>query len=419
MSALNVEKIRKDFPILNRKINGKPLVYLDSAATTQKPEAVITALANFYRTHNANIHRGVYALAEESTSLYEATRGKVARFLNAPGENNIVFTRNTTESINLIAHAWARKFLFAGDEILLTVLEHHSNFVPWYLLAKEKGVKIKVAPINENHELDMEAFARLLTPQVKLVAITAVSNALGTIVPLPKIIEWAHANGSLVAVDGAQSAPHMPVDLKELGCDFFSFSAHKMLGPTGVGVLWAKEEILAKMNPFLGGGEMINTVSEEETTWADLPHKFEAGTPNFADVAAFGAGLDYLSALGMDNVRRHEKEIVAYALKRLGQNPELIVYGPADPEKRGGVISFNHRIIHPHDVGTILDAEGVSIRAGHHCAQPLMKTLGVAATARASFYIYNTLAEVDALASALSRVDEVFGFKKAAQLGQK
>ncbi len=407
--TLDTEKIRRDFPILSRQINGLPLIYLDNAATSQKPESVIKAISDYYRNSNANIHRGVYTLSEEATALYETTRLKLAEFLNAPGSNNIIFTRNATESINLVAHAWGRKFLFPGDEILLTNFEHHSNFVPWYMLAEEKGIKLKVAPFNGNHELDLQTFAHLLTPRVKLVAVTAMSNALGTILPLDKIIEWAHANDSVVAVDGAQATPHMPIDLKKLNCDFFSFSAHKMLGPTGVGVLWAKNEHLEKMNPFLGGGEMINTVTVEKTTWADLPNKFEAGTPNIADVAAFSAAISYLSDIGMDMVRGHEKELTVYALKRFNELSDFTVYGPKDPEKQGGAISFNHNRVHAHDVGTILNEEGIAIRTGHHCAQPLMKALGVPATARASFYIYNTNEEVDALIDGLKRVNKVFG----------
>lgn len=411
MNKIDPNIIKNDFPILTTKMAGKPLVYLDNAATTQKPNVVIDAISNFYRTSNANIHRGVYALAEQATALYEETRKKTAAFINSPTSENVIFTRNATESINLVMHSWARKYLKTGDEILLTVMEHHGNFVPWYLLAKERGVKIALAPMKEDHTLDTEAFKNLLTPKVKLVAVTAMSNVLGTILPVKEICQWAHQNKSLVLVDGAQWAPHRPSDVQEMGCDFYAFSAHKMMGPTGVGVLWVRPEILETMDPFLGGGEMINTVSVENTTWADAPLKFEAGTSNFADVAAFAATLDYIQKIGLTNIRDHEKELTAYALTQLKKNPDLTIYGPQDAEKQGGAISFNHKIVHAHDVGTIVGEEGVAIRVGHHCAQPLMKALGVPATARASFYIYNSKEDVDALIHALARVDKVFNLK--------
>jgi len=414
MNTFDPKLIRKDFPIFERTINGKPIVYLDSAATTQKPEAVIEALASFYRRTNANIHRGVYALAEEATDLYEGTRARMARFIHSPTSHNIIFTRNTTESINLVAHSWGRKFLKKDDEILLTDLEHHANFVPWYLLSKDKqGMPRHSVPLTKDHRLDMDAFKKMLTPQVKLVAVTGMSNVLGTITPLKEIIRIAHANHSLVLVDGAQSVPHLQTDVVDLDCDFLAFSAHKMLGPTGVGVLWVRPEILEQMDPFLGGGEMISTVQMDDITWADLPYKFEAGTPNFADVAAFSKALDYLEKLGMDAIRSHEKGLVRYALKRLSELPDIVLYGPSDPELQGGAISFNHKIVHAHDVGTILSEQGVCIRVGHHCAQPLMKALGVSSTARASFYIYNTEEDVDALVKALGRVDQVFGLTGA------
>lgn len=406
MKSFDAKTIRKDFPILSRQFNGKPLVYLDSAATTQKPLSVIEALSNFYKQSNANIHRGVYPLAMEATDLYENTRTRVAKFIGSDTTENVLFTRNTTESINLVAYSWARKHLKAGDEILVTNLEHHANFVPWYMLAKEKGVKLKSTAI------DTASFQAALTKNVKLVAMTAMSNVLGTIVPVEEITRLAHRNGSLVLVDGAQSVPHLPTNVKTLDCDFLAFSAHKMLGPTGVGVLWVRPDILDTMDPFMGGGEMINTVSIENTTWAELPYKFEAGTPNFADVAAFSASLDYLEKLGMDAVRAHEKKITAYALNRFAERKDITVYGPKNAELQGGAISFNHNIVHAHDVGTILGDEGVAIRVGHHCAQPLMKVLGVPATARASFYIYSTEEDVDALMKGLNRVEEVFGLSK-------
>lgn len=407
-------RIRQDFPLLSAPSNGrKPVVYLDSAATTQKPASVIDALANFYRDSNANIHRGVYPLAEKATAAYENTRERVARFINAPSAASIIFTRNTTESINLVAHSWARKHLKAGDEILITDMEHHANFVPWYLLSKEKGVKLVSAPLTPAFNVDMSAFKKLLTPKVKLVAVTAMSNVLGTITPMDEIIQLAHANKSLALVDGAQSVPHMPTDVKAMDCDFLAFSAHKMLGPTGVGVLYAKPALLDAMDPFLGGGEMISTVSIEETTWAEPPLKFEAGTSNYADTAAFSASLDYLEKLGMKAIRDHEKEITGYALEKLRKISDLTLYGPQDPEKQGGAISFNHKIVHAHDVGTILGEEGVAIRVGHHCAQPLMKALGTSSTARASFYVYSTKDDVDALIAALGRVNTVFGLSAA------
>lgn len=405
---LDPKTIRKDFPILSRKFNGKPLVYLDSAATTQKPNSVIESLSNFYRETNANIHRGVYALAEESTAQYENTRKRVAKFINAPSADCIIFTRNTTESINLVAHSWARKHLKAGDEILITDLEHHANFVPWYLLSKEKGIALRSVPLEKNTQVDREAFKKLLTPKVKLVAATAMSNVLGTITPAKEMAKLAHQNGSLFLLDGAQSVPHLTTDVQSLDCDFLAFSAHKMLGPTGVGILWVREKILDNMDPFMGGGEMINTVSIEKTTWAEAPLKFEAGTPNYADTAAFSASLDYLEKIGMEAIRNHEKELVAYALEQLSQLPDLIVYGPKSPEIQGGVVSFNHQVVHAHDVGTILGEEGVAIRVGHHCAQPLMKALGTSSTARASFYIYSTKEDVDALVKALAKVNKVF-----------
>lgn len=406
---INPNILRKDFPILSTKMAGKPLVYLDNAATTQKPNAVIDALAAFYREKNANIHRGVYPLAEEATDAYENTRKKVAAFINAPAVESIVFTRNTTESINLVAYSWARKHLKAGDEILITEMEHHANFVPWYLLSKERGVKLKVSPMTPEHTLDLEAFTKNLTSKVKLVAVTAMSNVLGTINPVKELVKLAHQNKSLVLVDGAQSVPHLATDVQDLDADFFAFSAHKMLGPTGVGVLYIRPELQETMDPFLTGGEMIHTVSIEETTWAEPPLKFEAGTSNFADVAAFAIALDYLEKIGMKAIRQHEKELTAYTLTELKKRSDLILYGPQDAEKQGGAISFNHKVIHAHDVGTILGEEGVAIRVGHHCAQPLMKALKIPATARVSFYIYNTKEDADAFLKALDRVGSVFG----------
>lgn len=408
---LDPQKIKRDFPILARTMSGRPLVYLDNAATTQKPAAVIDAVSEFYRTSNANIHRGVYQLAEEATNAYEDARKKVAAFINAPAAEEVVFTRGTTESINLIASSWGRKHLKPGDEILLTDMEHHANIVPWYLLAKEKGLRLVSVKLDDRGRLDMADFEAKLSPRVKLVAVTAVSNVLGTINPIEAIVAKSHAAGALVAVDGAQSTPHLPTDVQNLGCDFFSFSAHKMLGPTGVGVLWAPRRILETMAPYQGGGEMISMVALDNITWADLPLKFEAGTSNFADAAAFGPALDYLTRIGLDAVRRHEKKITAYALERLAAVSDLVIYGPKNPDEQGGVVSFNHTVVHAHDVGTILSEQGVAVRVGHHCAQPLMKAIGAPATVRASFYIYNDEADVDRLVEALAKVNDVFGIK--------
>jgi cysteine desulfurase/selenocysteine lyase len=405
----DVASIREDFPILQRQVHGKPLVYLDNAATTQKPRAVIEALVHFYEHHNANIHRAIHALGEEATAAYEETRAKVARFINAAGAENIVFTRNTTEAINLVAYAWGRHNLRPGDEIVLTEMEHHSNLVPWQRLAQETGVTVKYIGVTDEGTLVLDDLDGFIGERTKLVAVTHVSNALGTINPVEEIVAAAHRRGAVAVVDGAQSAPHMPVDVQALGCDFYAFSAHKMLGPTGVGVLYGRHELLEAMEPFLSGGEMIRRVRLDGATWNDVPWKFEAGTPNIADVIAFSAALDYLTALGMANVRAHEEELTAYALRRLREREELIIYGPLDVSRRSGVISFNCPDIHPHDVGTILDREGVAIRAGHHCAQPLMNRFGVAGTVRASFYIYNIPEEVDALVQGIEKVRAFFG----------
>jgi len=408
-SMFDVASIREDFPILERQVHGKPLVYLDNAATTQKPRAVIEALVHFYEHHNANIHRAIHALGEEATSAYEETRAKVARFINAPRPECIVFTRNTTEAINLVAYAWGRENIGPGDEIVLTEMEHHSNLVPWQRLAQETGATVKYIGVTDEGTLALNDLDSFIGERVKLVAVTHVSNALGTINPVEQIVAAAHRRGAVAVVDGAQAAPHMPVDVQALDCDFYAFSAHKMLGPTGVGVLYGRYELLDTMQPFLSGGEMIRRVRLDGANWNDVPWKFEAGTPNIADVIAFSAALDYLTALGMTNVRAHEEELTTYALRRLRQREELIIYGPLDASRRGGVVSFNYPDIHPHDVGTILDREGVAIRAGHHCAQPLMTRLGVAGTVRASFYIYNTAEEVDALLQGIEKVRAFFG----------
>ena len=412
-AMFDVETVREDFPILRREVHGKPLVYLDNAATTQKPRQVIEALVHYYEHYNANIHRAIHTLGEEATSAYEAIRAKTARFIGSPyGERSIVFTRNTTEAINLVANAWGRTFLSAGDEIVLTIAEHHSNIIPWQLIAKEIGAKLRYLDIDDEGRLRRDQFAEVIGPKTKLVALAHASNVLG-IHPVREITKLAHQHGALVLLDGAQSVPHMPVDVAELDCDFLAFSAHKMCGPTGVGVLYARPELLDAMPPFLGGGSMISRVQLEESTWAEVPHKFEAGTPNIADVIAMGAAIDYLEALGMDNVRAHEQEITGYAMQRLSALPEVTIYGPKNVEERIGVVSFNYSDIHAHDVSQVLDTHGVAVRASHHCAQPLMRRLDCAATARASFYIYNTKAEVDTLMSALEAAGRYFAVQPA------
>ena len=403
----NVQEIRHDFPILKRRVGEKKLVYLDNAATSQKPRRVIEALTEHYEQHNANIQRGVHRLAEEATAAYEGSREKVARFLGAPDSRGLIFTRGTTESINLVAHAWGRKNLREGDEVVLTEAEHHSNLVPWQLAARATGAKLRFVPILDDGTLDMEEAERLICPRTKLVSIIHASNVLATINPVERLAELAHENGALMLVDGAQSAPHLPVDVEALGCDFFAGSGHKMLGPTGVGFLWGRPEILDEMDPFLGGGEMIREVHLDHSTWNDIPHKFEAGTMNIAQAIGLGAAVDYLDELGMENVREHERRLGEYAYRRLSEIEGIVLYGPE--EDRTGLVSFSLPDVHPHDLSQILDEEGIAIRSGHHCCQPLMRRLGVAATARASFYLYNTEEEVDALVGAVTRAREFFG----------
>lgn len=407
----DINRIRRDFPILKREIGGVPLVYLDNAATSQKPVQVIAELTRYYRDHNANVHRGVHTLSVEATELYEGARAKLAAFIGASDQHEIIFTRGTTESINLVAHGWGRKHLQAGDEVVVSEIEHHSNIVPWQMLRDERGIVLKYIPMLPDGTLDLEAARTLIGPKTKLLSITAMSNALGTIVPLQELIPLAKAQGALVLVDGAQSVPHMAVDVQTLGADFLAFSGHKMLGPTGIGVLWGRMPVLESMDPFMGGGDMILNVTMEQSSWADVPAKFEAGTPNIADAIGLGAAVDYLSALGMDEVRRHEIEITDYALRRLADVPGVSIFGPMDAQQRGGVVSFELEGVHPHDIGQVLDTKGVAIRTGHHCAQPVMAALDVPATARASFYIYNTTAEVDALASALEAASAFFGVR--------
>ena len=409
-ATISVDKIRKDFPILQRKVrNDKNLVYFDNAATTQKPIQVINTITEFYTNHNSNIHRAVHALAEEATEAYETARDKIAKFLNIKDRQEIVFVRGTTEAINLVAYAWGRQNIQEGDIIVTTEYEHHSNIVPWQLLTQEKHAKLEYVAVDDNGELILEQLDQFLTSgKVKLVAVSQMSNVLGTITDVATLVEKCKKAGVRVLIDGAQSVPHMKVDLDSLGCDFFAFSAHKMLGPTGVGVLWAKKELLEQMAPFHGGGDMIREVHKYETTWNDLPYKFEAGTPNIADVIGFAAAIDYLNEIGMDYVRAHEIEITKYALDRLSKIPGIKIYGTSDMSKRGGVISFNFADIHPHDLATIIDEDGIAIRSGHHCAQVLMEKLDIAATSRASFYIYNTKEEVDVLINSLSRAARLF-----------
>ena len=404
---MDARAIRRDFPILERMVHGKPLIYLDNAATSHKPTAVLNALDDYYRRYNSNIHRGIHLLSEEATAAYEGARETVARFLSAPAPETLVFTRNTTEAINLVAQGWGRRHVKAGDEILLTEMEHHSNLVPWQMLAQQAGATLRFIPVTDQGLLDLTTLPALLTERTRMVAVTMMSNVLGTIPPVGTIIQAAHARGAVVLLDGAQAVPHLPVNVRGLDCDFLAFSAHKMLGPTGVGVLYGKPEHLEAMDPVFGGGDMIREVWLDHSTWNEVPWKFEAGTPNIADVIAFGAAVDYLSALGMANVQQHEQSLTAYALKVLGAMEDLVIYGPRDAALRGGVVAFNVGGLHPHDLGQLLDAEGIAVRAGHHCCQPLMRTLGVAGTARASFYIYNHPDEVDALARALVNAKEV------------
>jgi cysteine desulfurase/selenocysteine lyase len=405
---IDPKAIQKDFPILSRLIRGKRLVYLDNAATTQKPSSVIDAEARYYKETNANIHRGIHTLSEEATSQYEDVRKKVARFIGAQAPESIIFTRSATEAVNLVAFSWGRKYLKPGDEILLSAVEHHSNLIPWQLTAQATGAKLQFIPITATGELDLSHIDQLLTKRTKLVAITAMSNALGSIFPVSEIARKADAVGAKVLIDGAQSVPHLETNVAQLGCDFLVFSAHKMLGPTGVGVLYGRPELLDEMDPYQGGGDMILEVWRDHAKWNELPWKFEAGTPNIGGVIAFGAAIDYLTKIGMASVRAHEKELTAYALATLSKDPQIHIYGPLDAEKRGGVISFNYGTVHPHDIGTLLDQEGIAIRAGHHCCQPLMRDLGISGTARASFYIYNTKEDVDALAAALRKAAAVF-----------
>lgn len=406
---LDVAYIRDDFPVLKREVRpGVPLVYFDSAATSQKPIQVIEAMNEYYRMTNANIHRGIHTLAEAATHAYESSRQRIAEFIDAARSSEIVFTRNATESINLVAYSWGRKNLSRGDVIILTEMEHHSNLVPWQILAEEKDIHLEFIPVTEDGLLDLAEYKKLLGLNPKLVAFTHMSNVLGTINPVKEIITKAHQAGSLALVDGAQSVPHIPVDVQDLNADFYAFSGHKMCGPTGVGVLYGKEALLEGMPPFLGGGDMIKRVKLRSYVPNSLPHKFEAGTPPIAEVIGLGAAVDYLNAIGMENIAEHEHELIEYALERLEEVPGVKVYGPSADQK-GGVAAFSFDGVHPHDVSQIVDQEGIAVRAGHHCAMPLHDKFGLVATTRASFYLYNTTAEIDHLINALYKVKEIFG----------
>ena len=407
MKTLDVEAIRKDFPILSRTFGGKPLVYLDSGATSQKPDQVIDAESRFYREHNANAHRGIYTLGEEATEAYEGARARIARFFGVTDPSRLVFTRGTTESINLVAYGWARVFLREGDEILITEMEHHSNIVPWQLAAAATGATLRYIGLTDDGSLDLSNLGELLNDRTKILGITAMSNALGTITPLRQLVDAAHAVGAVVVVDAAQAAPHMALDADALDADFLAFSGHKMLGPTASGGLLAKRELLDRLEPMFGGGDMIREVFHDHATWNDVPYRFEAGTMQVAQQVGLAAACDYLDALGIDAVRAHEVELTRYALDRLLE-AGCVVYGPKDTEIRGGTVSFAYRDVHPHDLATILNDEGVAIRAGHHCAQLVMRRFHTPATARASFYVYNTIEEIDVLVAALARAGDIF-----------
>jgi cysteine desulfurase / selenocysteine lyase len=406
-TAYDLESVRRDFPILQRTIRGgRKLVYLDNAATTQKPQAVIDRLVRFYSEENSNVHRGVHYLSEVATAAYESARTTVKRFINARDEKEVVFTRGTTEGINLVASSWGRRNLRAGDEVLITALEHHSNIVPWQLLCEEKDAILRVAPVNDAGELILDEFAKLLTPRTKIVAFGHASNALGTINPIKRMIAMAHANGSVVVVDGAQGVPHLQVDVQDLDCDFYAFSGHKVYGPTGIGVLYGKQALLDAMPPYQGGGDMILSVTFEKTTYNALPYKFEAGTPNISGAIGLASALDYVASLGLRNIAAHEQDLLRYATSRLSEIDGLRIIGTA--AEKASVISFTLEGVHPHDIGTILDQEGIAVRTGHHCAQPLMMRFNVPATGRASFGLYNSRQEADALVAGLHKVVEVF-----------
>ena len=405
-ASFDVERIREDFPVLKQAIHGKPLVYLDNAATAQKPMAVIAAIAKFHEVDCANIHRGVHELSQRSTAAYELTRAKMKRFLNARSKSELIFVRGTTEGINLVASSWGHKNVREGDEIIISTMEHHSNIVPWQMLCESTGAKLRVIPINDRGELILEEYTKLLNPRTKLVAVTHVSNALGTINPVAEIISMAHRAGALALIDGAQAAPHLKVDVQALDADFYAISGHKMVGPTGIGILYGKSKLLNAMPPYQGGGDKIKTVTLEKTTYADLPYKFEAGTPNIAGGIGLGAAVDYLNHIGLDRIAAYEHELLVYGTQALEQIPGLRMIGTA--REKAAVLSFVIEGIHPHDIGTVLDRMGIAVRTGHHCAQPVMDRFGVPATTRASLAFYNTVQEIDALVAGLRKVKEVF-----------
>lgn len=408
-SPLNVAEIRKEFPILSREINGARLVYLDNAATSQKPKIVIQALTDYYEKYNSNVHRGVHSLSMEATDRYEAARSKVSKFINSESSRQVIWTRNTTESINLVAHSWAQFHLSEGDEILLTEMEHHSNLIPWQQVAAKTGALLKFIPLSTDFTLDLSELDHLLTSKTRIFAFSMMSNVLGTITPAKSLIQAAHDVGAIVLLDAAQAVAHLPTDVQDLDCDFMAFSAHKMCGPTGIGILYAKEPRLEEMHPFLTGGSMVGEVSLDSASWADPPSRFEAGTPNIADAIATGVAVDFLSEIGMDRIRQHEILLTQHALSRFRELEEVTLYGPEDINQRGGVLAFYAGDVHPHDVGTVLDQLGIAIRAGHHCAMPLIKKLEVPATGRASFYLYNTEEEVDLLVDGLKQALRFFG----------
>lgn len=408
LSGIDVTKIKADFPILSQQINDHRLVYLDNAASSQKPKSVIDAIDKFYQTDNANIHRGLHTLAERATSAYEKSRARVAKFIGGVKPSEIIFTSGTTQSINMLALSWGDKFVNEGDEIVITEMEHHANLVPWVLLSQRKNAVLKRIPLTPDGQLDLSGINNIITSKTKIVALSHMSNVLGTINPVAEIAKLAHKHGAIVIADGAQSTPHMPVNVKELDVDFYTFSAHKMLGPTGVGVLYGKYELLEQLPPLLTGGEMIREVHFDKVTWNEIPHRFEAGTPNIAGAITFENAIDYLENIGMQNIRQHEIELTEYAIEKLSAINGLEIQGPLDSTIRGSAISFTDPDVHPHDISTFLDSQGIAIRAGHHCAQPLMRALGKVATARASFYIYNDQADVDALVEALKEMRKYF-----------
>ena len=407
LDVIDPHRVRQDFPILHQQVNGKPLVYLDNAATTQKPQAVIDAISNYYLHNNANVHRGVHTLSQRATDDYEAGREAVRRFINAPDANEVIYVRGTTEGLNLVASSYGRKYFKAGDEVIITGMEHHSNIVPWQILGKEIGIRLRVVPFNDAGELLMDQYEAVLNDRTRMVSVVHQSNALGTVNPIPEMVELAHGRGIPVMVDAAQSVPHMPVDVQALGADFLTFSGHKLYGPTGIGALWGRADLLNDMPPYQSGGEMIRSVTFEETIYNTLPHKFEAGTPDIAGAIGLGAAVEYLESVGMERIAAYEQALLRYGTERLSDIEGVRLIGTA--EEKGGVLSFYMEAAHPHDIGTILDAEGIAVRTGHHCAQPVMARYGIPATVRASLAFYNTTDDIDALVKAIDRVIEVFG----------